>query len=92
MSDDSITALIGALSTLVVVLVTSLRKREDTRIEELQRRNAALEAELVEAENARTAADDRADAYQASLLGERRTTFTLRLTLADHGIDDPTAP
>lgn len=91
MNGETLLALVGAAGGLISVLVTSLRKREDDTVGALRAALAREKEQRVEAEAERDASDARADGYQASLLVERRATFTLRMTLADHGITDPTA-
>lgn len=83
MNGETLIAVIGGLSGLIGVIITSLRKREDDTVAELRRK-------LERAEQERDAAESRADAYQMATLSQRRTIYHLRSALADHNIPDPT--
>lgn len=95
-------SLIGGLIVLVAVAITSLRRRRDTTIEELEARVASLEqkvrdltseheTEVARLEADRDAAHDRAEVHKLANVTARSQLHKIRLVLADHGLDDPTS-
>jgi hypothetical protein len=87
---ETLIALIGALGGLIAIVVTSLRKREDTELEELRRDNKRLKTRVTELEVERDAAHDRAEVHKLANVTARSQLHRVRLVLADNGIDDPT--
>lgn len=83
MSADTLIAVIGALGGLAAVLITSLRKREDTELEELRRENKRLNDRVA------TLVIER-DAAQLATETARGLLHRVRVVLADNGWDDPT--
>lgn len=79
----NVVAFLSALAALVSVAITSLRKRKDVSVTEMETRITALEAEVAELR------DDLAVA-QALALTRGRDLFIVRNVLAESGIFDPT--
>lgn len=97
MNSETVIAIIGGLSGLIGVVITSLRKREDDTVSELRRKLERAEIRIAEAESERdeeaTRADmahARAEGYKEQLLGKNRTIYALRTQLSVHNIADPT--
>lgn len=98
MDPATITAIATALASTVALLITSLRKRQDTTVEEL--RNARREEEMehadtkeelrLEKEVTRTLRDA-LRLEQNHNIKKERIIARLRRELARHDIDDPTA-
>lgn len=79
----NVVAFLSALAALVSVAITSLRKRKDVSVGEMQARIESLEGENAEL------TDDLA-VSQTLALARGRDLFLLRNVLAEHGIPDPT--
>lgn len=76
-------ALLSGLTALVSIAITSLRKRKDVSVEEMQSRIKSLEEE-------NTGLNGDLAASQDLALARARYLFVLRNTLAEKGIPDPT--
>lgn len=99
MDPATITAVVAALASTIGLLVTSLRKRQDTTVEELKLRaknekeeHDDTKEELREERN--TSADLRRQLRQEQHFNvmKDRKIFILRRKLANAGIEDPTFP
>lgn len=97
MEPETIIALIAAIGSTVGLIITSLRKRQDTSVDELERKNRRLEAEKDELQADLDAERERHRATRAELATEqdhgvrnRATIATLRRVIADGGLADPT--
>ena len=80
----NIVAFLSGLAALASVAITSLRKRRDVAVDEMQARIKDQDERIDDLE------DDLAVA-QASALVKARDCFMLRQILAERGIPDPTS-
>lgn len=79
----NVVAFLSGLTALVSIAITSLRKRKDVSVEEMEKRINDLETSAADRE------DDLAMAQTAALAASR-DVFLLRQVLAQRGIPDPT--
>jgi hypothetical protein len=82
---NNVISVISALAAAAAIAMTSLRKRKDVSITELDTRVKRLSEEVIDLETDRDAARE-----TANMNG--RQLFTVRQVLAAHGITDPTSP
>lgn len=79
----NIVALVSGLTALLSIAITSLRKRKDVSVEEMQQRIRDLEASNDEK-------DQDVQLAQKAALDATRRLFVVRQVLAARGIPDPT--
>lgn len=97
MDPATITATIAAVASSIGLLVTSLRKRQDTTYEELKSKIEDQQADIDRLESDLDREQERRREREEDLRKEQdhnvakdRTISTLRRELAKAGIDDPT--
>lgn len=76
-------ALVGAVASAIAVIATSVRKRQDTDVDELRKRAEVLERKV-------QAMGDELEQVRAEAIACERTVYQLRRLLAQHGIEETT--
>lgn len=82
MDVETLLALIGGMGGAISVIVTSLRKRQDISVEEMQSRIISLERD-------NKSLHEENEKMQSTSLAQAQLIYQLRLTLINAGIPDP---